>query len=78
MEKSEYYKNNYPLEDLLEDLNDSELNIIVRDCEYTIECDKIAVDMDADCVNTSDAVVFYKMGYEHAKSIIEKKLSPHK
>jgi hypothetical protein len=79
MKKSEWYKNQYPLEDILPELNEKEVEQIVSNCDYRIEADKIvAADNfgEISCVNTADAVVFYKMGYEAAIERIEKVLKP--
>ena len=71
MKTSEYYKNKFPFEPLLPDLNETEVQDIINNCDYTIEANRIAgtdfPDDPACQINTADAAVFYIMGYEAAK-----------
>jgi precorrin-6B methylase 1 len=78
MKKSEIYINEYPLEDLLPELDEKEVGKIVNSCDYNIEASQIAKEMNMPEVNDADAVVFYTMGYEAAKKVLEKKLKPAK
>jgi hypothetical protein len=78
MKKYEYYQNKFPYEDIIPELDELKVQEIVRDCDYTIEANKIsAADFPYEPtvkVNTADAAVFYKMGYDAAKEQIEKYL----
>lgn len=77
MKLSEKYLNLFPLEPLLPDLNEKEVQDIVNNCDYTYEADKICeADGIDNKVNIADATVFYIMGYEAARDIIIKKLKP--
>lgn len=67
MKKSEYYQNEFPYDDILPELDELKVQEIVRDCDYTVEANKISA---------ADAAVFYKMGYDAAKEEIEKALKP--
>ena len=80
MKLSEYYKNEFPLEQLLPDLDEKEVQKIVKNCSYRIEADMIAQDMaiEGTMVNQADAVVFYKMGYEAAQERLNLILKPVK
>jgi hypothetical protein len=77
MKQSEYYQNRFPYENMLPELNEKDVNIIVRDCDYTWESNRICeADKIDNKVNTADAVVFYTMGYEAAVKEIESRLIP--
>ncbi len=80
MKISEYYKNKFPLEQLFPDPNETEVQDIINNCDYTIEANRIArtdfPDDPACQINTADAAVFYIMGYEAAKERIESVLEP--
>lgn len=77
--KGEKFINEYPFEDLLPELDEKQILGIVKNCEYTIEADRVTI---ADKygkimkVNITDAKVFYRMGYEAAKQRIESILKP--
>jgi hypothetical protein len=79
--KAELFKNEYPLEDILPDLNKSEVQDYVNNCDYTIDCNIIArsdfPDNPMAKVNTADAIEFYKMGYKAAQERINKVLKPY-
>lgn len=76
MKPSEHYQNLFPLEPLLPDLDEMEVQVLVMTCDYTIEADEIAEEDEIPNggVNTADATVFYMMGYERAQKELEKKL----
>ena len=77
MKKAEYYINLFPLEDLLPKLDETEVQEIVRDCDYTFEANKICQLQGFDNnVNSLDAMVFYEMGYQAAYEVVKKKLKP--
>ncbi|NMB83286.1 MAG: hypothetical protein GYA14_15870 [Ignavibacteria bacterium] len=77
MKLSEKYLNLYPLEPLLPEIDESEVQKTVQDCDYTYEADKICEhDKIDNKVNIADATVFYMMGYEHARELIDRKLRP--
>jgi len=76
MKKSEIYKNEYPLEDLLPELDEKEVMQIVSTCDYNIEASQIAKSMELPEVNDEDARYFFTMGYEYAKEEVERKLKP--
>lgn len=72
-----YFKNKFPLEPLLPELQESEIYDIVKASDYTIEADDICEhDKIDNKVNIPDAVVFYNMGYDRARKEIAKKLEP--
>lgn len=79
MKISEIYKSEFQLEPLLPDLEEKEVQEIVRTCNCVFECDKIVKADDfpeTKRVNQADAVVFYQMGYEAAQERINKILKP--
>lgn len=79
MKPSQYYENLFPLEKLLPDLEERAVEVIVMECNYVFECDRIVKANDFPetmKVNQADAVVFYKMGYEAAQDEIKRKLKP--
>jgi hypothetical protein len=79
MKNAEVYTNRFPLEPLLPILDEKEVQTIVNDCDYTFESNRICeADKIDNKVNTADAVVFYQMGYEAARKVIESKLEPSK
>jgi hypothetical protein len=81
MNSSELYRNQFPLEQLLPDLDYDETVKIISESDYTIESDKIAIKdnfPESMRVNQADAIVFYHMGYEAARERIEKVLIPVK
>lgn len=77
---TEYYESKYPYEKLLPELDESEIEEIVSNCDYTFVANQIAInDYPNDPmtkVNTADAVVFYMMGYNAAKKRIDEILEP--
>jgi hypothetical protein len=80
MKKSEYYKNEFPYDDIIPELDERKVQEIVNECDYTHEANLIALadfpETPQAKVNTADAAVFYKMGYDAAKYQIEKALKP--
>jgi hypothetical protein len=73
----ERYINKYPLEPLLPELDEKEVNKTVKECDYTFEANQICdVDKIDNRVNIADAEVFYTMGYNEAMRIINFKLKP--
>jgi hypothetical protein len=81
MKNSELYRNEYPLESILPELDYDEVTNIIAECDYTIESDRIAVNdnfPESMKVNQADAIVFYHMGYEAARRRLERVLIPMK
>lgn len=77
MKLSERYINKFPLEPLLPELDEKEVQVTVMTCDYTVEADDICEkDTHANFVNIADATVFYIMGYNEAMRIIGNKLKP--
>ena len=78
MKKSEHYENNFPLEHLLPELGDEDVEFIINNYDYIIESNRIAESdgMSESKVNTADAAAFFKFGYDHAQDIVERKLKP--
>lgn len=75
MKTAEKYQNLFPLEPLLPDLDEGTVQDIVINCDYTDEADQICeMDKIDNKVNIADATVFYIMGYEAARDVINKKL----
>jgi hypothetical protein len=75
----EFYRNKYPLEKLLPDLDEKDIQDIVNNHGYTIEADEITKKHGmTNFVNTADAMVFYAMGYEAAQKRIKEILEPLK
>lgn len=75
-----HFINIFPLEKLLPDLDECDINAIVSNCDYTIEADQIAESHNMHCckVNIADAIVFYRMGYEAAQERINMILKPER
>ena len=79
--KSDYFKNEYPLEELVPDLKEDEEHAIAN-CDGLI-WDEIEIDPE-DLTDDQKAVVnmgasieagkYFREGYEHAQAIINKKL----
>ena len=78
LKKSEFYKNRFPLEDLIPVIDEAEVQDIVVNCDYTFEANRICdADKSDNKVNTADAAVFFQMGYEYYIKILSEKLTPY-
>ena len=60
MKKCEYYQNLFPLEDILQKIEESEIQDIVNNCDYTYWADSIVMAdklPETSRVNTADAAI---------------------
>lgn len=80
MKTSQFYESAFPLEQVLPDLQELEVQEIVKNCDYTIEGNIVTQNTFPDNpelkINQADAVVFYKMGYEAAQERVKEILKP--
>jgi hypothetical protein len=81
MKVYEYYRNEFPLENPFKLLDENEVQEIINNCDYTIECDKISAinfpEHPEFKINTADAIVFYMMGYNSAIEKFKKIFTAH-
>jgi len=79
MKKSEYYRNEFSLEELLPELGENEITETINSDGYIRRKNKTRLEngyIGFAAVNIDDAKYYLKCGYDMAKQEIERKLIP--